>query len=151
MPDGEQIVVGWKDGRVEVLDASTGQEVVKITEGDDRDNWTFVAVSPNGDRIASARDKEMYIWTRTGEAVAGPLTSSDNEPISGLSPSPQTQMISWPMALGEGDCLRLERLNRCFDCWTKEISFHVTSLALSPSITNGSTTMKTRVAVAHQT
>ena len=37
MPNSEQIVVGRTAGSVEALNASTGQEVVKIMEGDDKD------------------------------------------------------------------------------------------------------------------
>ena len=86
MPDGERIVVGRQFGSVEVLDVSTGQEVARISEGNDeyRDN----IVSLNDNWIASATDNCLHIWTRTGEAVAGPLTSIDNDVIIALALSP---------------------------------------------------------------
>ena len=148
MPDGEQIVAGWKDGRVEVVGASTGQAVVKVKEGDNGEHWTFVAVSPDGDRIVSARDKEMYIWTRAGKAVAGPLKSSDNKPFWSVAFSPNSNdLVAYGTWLGTVCVLNASTGDMI--AGPKQFTAFVTSLALSPSKTNG-TMMGTRVALGAQ-
>jgi len=86
MPDGERIVVGRQFGSVEVLDASTGHEVGRISEGNNI-HWDN-KVSLNDNWIASATGNCLRIWTRTGKAVAGPLTSIDNNIITSLALSP---------------------------------------------------------------
>ena len=81
-PDGKKIVVARKGGGVEVLDRSTGQEVARITERNNED-WNTISVNDN--RIASATVDCIYIWNRTGEAVAGPLTTIDDHDIFTLA------------------------------------------------------------------
>ena len=143
MPDGERIVVGWRDGKVSVLDVSTGQEVEKFLDRDDKDEWTLVAVSPNGDRIVSARDSKINIWTQFGEAVA-PLESSDHEPIWSLAFSPDSDRL---LAYGtySGTVCVLDASIGVLIAGPKKFTSIVTSLALSTH--NGSTSMNTRVAV----
>jgi len=144
MPDNEKIVVGRTDGRVEVLDASTGREVVTITEGGHYNQWTRVAVSLNGNWIASTWDKEMYIWTQSGEVIAG---LSDDKVMSTVAFSSYANNL---MAYGTrgGTVYILDALTGALVAGPKEISScAVTSLALSPSTGNGSATMQTRLAV----
>jgi len=86
MPDGERIVVGRDGGSVEVLDVSTGQEVARISEGNNERFDNIVSLNDNW--IASATDNCLRIWTRTGGAVAGPLRSIDNNEIKALALSP---------------------------------------------------------------
>jgi len=93
-PDGGQIVVGRQDGTVEVLDVLTGEEVM-IKDGNEENVWSMVAVSSNGNLIASAWKREVHIWTRTGEAVAGPITSSDNTRINALAFSDSSDLVAF--------------------------------------------------------
>lgn len=79
--DGEQIVVGWQLGRVQVLGMSTGQEVMTIQKRMGY-GWPLVAVSQNGDLIACTMWDEMHVCTRAGVAVAGPLISDSDSPLS---------------------------------------------------------------------
>ena len=79
--DGEQIVVGWQGGRVQVLDTSTGLEVMEIRTRVGY-GWPLVAVSQNGDLIACTLWDEMHVCTRAGVAVAGPLINDRDSPLS---------------------------------------------------------------------
>ena len=146
MPDWKQIVAGWNNGRVEVLNASMGHEVTRITEGVDTDNldWPFVAVSPNGDCIASTRDDAMYIWTRTGKLVAGPLISGDNKRIWSVVFSQDSNAVAY----ATWEVCVLSASTGALIAGPKKFTSGVTSLALSPSFINGSMMMKIRVAVA---
>ena len=82
--DGEQIVVGRRGEEIQLLDASTGQEIVTIGESRSLVGLPAAAVSQNGDLIAWATWNAMYVSTRTGDTAASPL-KSDGEIISVIS------------------------------------------------------------------
>jgi len=150
MPDGEQIVVGWLGARVSVLDTQTGLEVSNIREGmgDESVNQTQVAVSSNGDRIASGRDFEIPgIWTRTGNTVAGPLSTKYWNMYITFSPD-SIDLVAYR---SDGIVGVVNASIGVLIFGPKEFNGYVTSLALSPSITNDPITkMLVAVAVEHQ-
>lgn len=147
IPDGKRIVVGSQYGTIQVLDLSTGQ-VMSISEADEKGRWVKVAVSTNGERIASTAGNAMRIWSATGEAVMGPLIgnhrkfhidavafSPDSNDLLACSTSDRTVHL-WNVSTG----VPLGKSNKICDS-------ELTSLALSPSTTVSAIRTPTRIAV----
>ena len=85
-PDGTRVVVGRQDGTVQMLDTSTGQELMRIENGDNNreEGWAEVAVSLHGGWISSVCGRELYTWTENGKGVVKHLQhiSHGNETIN---------------------------------------------------------------------
>ena len=143
--DGQQIVLGRRDGAVEVLDVSTGQEAVKIKEGNSKDRRAIVAISLNGDWIASTRQDEMHIWTRTGKAVAGPLISRTNKVIFSMAFSQCSNDLVACGTEGGTVCLWNASTGTLIAGPQQIYDSDVTALALSSSTTDDGS--QTRVSV----
>ena len=147
-PDGKQVVVGRLGGTVQLLDTSTGHELLKIQEEDKEHVWPKAAVSLNGDLIASTRNDEMLIWTRTGDTFTEPLIHSDDQQIWCVAFSPDSNdLIAFGTMTGTVGILNAS--TGALIAEPKQISDNgVTSLALSsPTINNSTTTIEIRVAV----
>lgn len=140
-PDGKQVVVGRLGGTVQLLDTSTGQELLKIQEEDKEHVWPKIAVSLNGDLIASTRNDEMLIWTRTGEAFTEPLIHSNDQQIWCVAFSPDSNdLIAFGTMTGTVGVLNAS--TGALIAESKQISDNgVTSLALSSPTINNTTTM----------
>ena len=159
-PNGRQLAVGWRDGVIQMLDASTGQEVTRLKEMDGTgDGFVEVAVSltKSGDwiQVASALERrhEVQVWTLVGESVTASspvrLRSSDNTSIFTVVFSPDSDNL---VAFGTkgGTVYVLNTSTSALVVGPRDIcqGQDVTSLAVS-SLTDSSdaTTTQLRVAV----
>ena len=134
-PESGLITVGRQYGTVEVLNASTGQEVLKIKERNESTEPPIVAVSPNGNLVAVAWDKEMHIWTRTGSVVAGPLKAAygPDRWISSVAFSPDSGRVAFGT---EGGVVHVfEALTGVLIAGKQHSDVRVSVLAVSPSTT----------------
>ena len=97
-PDGTRVVVGRQDGTVQMLDASTGQELTRIQNGDNNreEGWAVVAVSLHERWISLVRGRELYIWTHNGKEVVmhwQPVQASHGNEITTAVFSPDADNI----------------------------------------------------------
>jgi len=79
--------------------------VARTTEGSDSDKYWYSRVSQNDNWIASVAGNCFHIWTRTGEAAAGPLTSIDNYTINTLALSPGSSGLVAYVTFGGTVCV----------------------------------------------
>jgi WD40 repeat protein len=70
-PDGERLVLGERYGKARVMDATSGEELLRFTAHSD-DIW-HATWSPNGTRIVSGDESgEVKVWdAATGAVVLG--------------------------------------------------------------------------------
>jgi eukaryotic-like serine/threonine-protein kinase len=95
-PDGRKIVTGSWDKTAKVWDAVTGRELLTL-KGHTGRIWAAVAISPNGQRIATASsdpdDKTAIVW----DAVTGRellRLKGHTDPITFLAFSPDNERIA---------------------------------------------------------
>ena len=88
-PDGRRLASGGIEGAVDLWDTGTAQKAA--TFNGNAGGIQTIAFSPDGNRLASAAaDGTLRLWDTTGRRESVPLSSSDSNIHSALSPDGQT-------------------------------------------------------------
>ena len=149
--DGPNILVGWQDGTVQVLDAETGQEQAKMKRSDrnKKEDWAEVTISRHGDWLSLVHGRKIYILSANGLEVLRLLDNHDETIITAFSPDADNLLACCTTNKASVKAWIFDVSTRAVIAGLKYICdrLAVSSLALSKNLASQGSTMQIRVAV----